>query len=926
MAEGPNGMDLATLGLRIDAREFRSEEEATERQLKKLDEAGRAVEDRMAGITRSTKEAAEASRTYGTALETEEERHTRIARQMEARFQADERQRAARQSRQSILAQQEAAANAVAEAKARADALERQFRLDLARIKEGQARQFITPQEAGEAGRQAAREFNQAIVGELDRSARTVSPTSRAGEDVFIELGGRIKNVDQAAQQASTAGLSRLNRSLASVARQAAGAHPAIGQVGYVLSSFAVGTAATTGILAGVAAIGFGIRKLTEDFRENREAVRESIEELERLRQERELRALGPGGELLGPTANVRAEIERLEEEFRRVASLDPSRGGVVGGALDVERLRDIHERILELRQLVSEGEAEIGEERDRAAEEEARRLEREAEERRKALEEQRRELEEFRMALAQGAGHIGIIDGVLPRLREQREEWRAARREVQRYREALGLPGVAAPITGGPQSGDPHGAAGRIFPFERVGGEDLSLRQIDQATRSLIGLADTAGILDGSARDAARGLSDLLGGLEGLRGAEAGFGQVLGALGVVSGVVGVFASVLGDGDRAEEERRRLDQERNALLRRNQATLEAIARRDGVTAAEFSATSQALEALQGQGILSGPDRFGVGLLIGQETGQSTGINPRLEGRARAELEAVLGPLGIGVEEFFDAIRETGIDFFTEDGRLIPESIDQIIAATRRYREEVERLEGIFVEELEVRRLFAQGRDEEAKAARRRLQEEEEIRQAREAGFSEETIAALEAVQAEERLAEARREATQIAERLRRAQQDLTLGPLSALNPVAAHEAARKDFELQLALALGGDATAAAGLPSAAQAALQTGQGVFASGPGYASLFDFVTGGLGDAAEIFEDQANVAQQALEAQQETSRQTGLVLERLDETYIITERLTTVMAAGLSENSRDNEEIRAEIRLLREEVRRGLEGASL
>src|SRR5262245_38236988 len=63
--------------------------------------------------------------------------------------------------------------------------LERQFQLAQARIKDGILRGFLTPQQAREAGREAALEYNRGLTQALDRGAAGGAFRGGAGQDLF---------------------------------------------------------------------------------------------------------------------------------------------------------------------------------------------------------------------------------------------------------------------------------------------------------------------------------------------------------------------------------------------------------------------------------------------------------------------------------------------------------------------------------------------------------------------------------------------------------------------------------------------------------------------------------------------------------------------------------------------------------------------
>src|SRR5688572_9822162 len=83
------------------------------------------------------------------------------------------------------------------QAKAYADGLEQQYRVEMARIREGQVRGFITPAQARAAGREAAVAYNQGIASAIDRAARTPGVfNGKDGRESYISLAGSMKNVD----------------------------------------------------------------------------------------------------------------------------------------------------------------------------------------------------------------------------------------------------------------------------------------------------------------------------------------------------------------------------------------------------------------------------------------------------------------------------------------------------------------------------------------------------------------------------------------------------------------------------------------------------------------------------------------------------------------------------------------------------------
>ena len=195
---------------------------------------------------------------------------------LEAQDAAAQREAAA--AREAATARQRGADQAAAMARG----LEEQFQLDMARIKEGQARGFISAEEARKAGREAAVAYNEGIIQAIDRSGGAVG----MGRERFVELAGSMKNVTQESWRAGV-GMGALRQTTASLAAQAAGAHPVVGRLASVVGGLALGSAMTIGVLGGLAAIGLAYRKITEDAREMRRAVDEGIAALKQLSEQR---------------------------------------------------------------------------------------------------------------------------------------------------------------------------------------------------------------------------------------------------------------------------------------------------------------------------------------------------------------------------------------------------------------------------------------------------------------------------------------------------------------------------------------------------------------------------------------------------------------------------------------------------------------
>lgn len=295
---------------------------------------------------------------------------TRLSAEEIERLEADF---AARQAARRGGQAAQSAAAARDEAIARGQALLRQLQNDEARIKLAQMDQLLNPREAAEAARISAEAYNRELRRVIAQGEAAGAFTGRQGQESFTQLAGTIRRLDTEARR-STGGLGRLNDSMVTVARQAAGAHPAVGRLVDVVGTFAIGTGAMVGVLAGLAAIAAAYRKITEDSREAKRAQEEAVEVIERLEGRRRTESFGPGAEAAEATAElVRQQEQRareLEELDRRIdqalAAQDETQAQIAASLIQRrERTQEEYDRIAAV---IEEGEAEVRRRVERAA------------------------------------------------------------------------------------------------------------------------------------------------------------------------------------------------------------------------------------------------------------------------------------------------------------------------------------------------------------------------------------------------------------------------------------------------------------------------------------------------------------------------------------------------------------------------------
>lgn len=586
--------------------------------------------------------------------------------------------------------------------------------------------------------------------GDILRAASDYDKLHQSVEDAHSEA---IKMNEAMVQTAETSnqsvqGLGRLNSTLASMARQAAGVHPVMGQLANIVGTFALGTAVTTGVLAGMAAIAFAIRKIGEESRTTKERNQELFEELRALGQDKlgaqapvAERALVAGLEsklrelvvrqLTARTAGV-AETFLLDREIQEVANqLGIARGGL---------------RVAEERYGIESFEGPIPDPLYR------RRLEEEA--RRIALNNSAFKLEDRlrddynalygggwfegrRGAESMGAGHqrtlsenVGIFGSRLAD--RERELDAAARKKAEAERELTKAreQANAALVMSLANVGRAYGG---------VTDQVLSLVSATLALSRMPGFRDgeTASLGDmargyGTAALTGIGFGVSTGNpfLGGAGGAAAGFAMAGPGGAIIGGVAGIVSGLIEQGDRAAAARVQWERTFKAFNQMFDTLTPLESNLQGATAF-FNQLVQATAAKEGVA-------FGAYL------------NSPEEARRYAE----------ELQNF------EGWDSAQRFGRALEALIPLWEANIEKAEELAAAEEARFAEDLDVRALRAQGSNEEADALELRLRQEREYQAAVEAGYDDATLTQLKYVQgleaeqlAKEELAETIRDVT-----------------------------------------------------------------------------------------------------------------------------------------------------------------------
>jgi hypothetical protein len=306
-------------------------------------------------------------------------------------------------------------------ARAQADALIAQFRLDQARIKDGMARGFLSPAEAQKAGREAAQGFNAGMVGVLDRGAASGAFRGKAGRELFTDLAGSIKTVGTESRRAGL-GIGELRESFGSVLAQAAGVHPIFGRISNVLGSFALGGTIMVGVLLGLTALAKAWQLVTDPAKKAKEAFEGALEAARSARLERETQG---DIDLIQQTEILKKERDRLIAEVQAEAAGTPELArrragralahlpGVTAGDIATQiaaetksiesNLQARRDRIAEINREIESNDLALADQRkkrlDDEAEEAKRALEKRLAEEKRVHEERMRLVEEWRVS-----------------------------------------------------------------------------------------------------------------------------------------------------------------------------------------------------------------------------------------------------------------------------------------------------------------------------------------------------------------------------------------------------------------------------------------------------------------------------------------------------------------------------------------------
>jgi hypothetical protein len=314
-------------------------------------------------------------------------------------------------------------------AQAAAAAMEQQYQKDMARIKEGQARGFLTAAEARKAGREAAQAYNQGMIGIMDKAALTPGALSgKTGGDAVTKLAGSLKSVD-AASGAAARGMGRAGYAMTSLARQAAGAHPATAQLSYALGGMALGSGVMIGVMAGTAALAIAWRKMTDEARNLKKAAEDAAAAVAKVARDRDTGGLT---DQIGRVEALGKQYSNLTEQIDRLKASPPEVTPDAEG--DASRQRVHTAKLLELEQQRAQAMASFQEALRQYSDANLERADRERKAEEARLEAAKRAAEEARRNRT--VTPIGIADGdrTVAMYRQLQNEAAKLRGEIRQF------------------------------------------------------------------------------------------------------------------------------------------------------------------------------------------------------------------------------------------------------------------------------------------------------------------------------------------------------------------------------------------------------------------------------------------------------------------------------------------------------------
>lgn len=667
-----------------------------------------------------------------------------------------------------------------------------------------------------------ARNATQLYARTLATVEEEIRGVQRANQELaeagFLKVSKAAREMTAAANATNPA-LNSVRASLTSTAAAAVGsAVPGLAQVTSVLGTLAIGTGPMVAILAGIAAVGFGIEHWRESAKKAKEEVDALFKRLDDLAKKQQQGIYGQTGADVktgqAELTRIAAEIRHLQEQAQRERAAG---GGLFqAGGVDV-RIRELRDEYNKKLAAVEAGERELG----RITREEAAKR---AEDAKRLADEERRQAEQLArdtqtvvdnamnpLIASLKATSVAYDKGAEAAIRFSRateDVYQSMRGGIK----AAPLPDLLPNVYGDNLFTLPSNAAAkqhademnRIFreSFGKIATDGLKSWQdmFDDILRGFSSLMAemereakrTGEQLGGSHKALQMGSAGIIGGIAGygvgsqvgsagggfFAGAGAGAlaGSAFGPWGaVIGGLTGAAGGLLGGAKAHQEAAQRLKEAADAF-RNQSASYIAGAQNNPVSSAlignqqQYEALATALRGLGESGAI-GPREFNAQSQALFDAMKQ--INERIKTDFLDDLthrfNSLQGAAGAYANALLDAEKAYQQDLKAADALALGEdTLAKIRAIHAQTLEDLRRAEEHRVQQIDaglaVRAAIAGGQDKYAEELRVRAQQEDELFRAQQDHWSDEQISRLKNVQALEDQKRALDEATAAAER------------------------------------------------------------------------------------------------------------------------------------------------------------------
>lgn len=672
----------------------------------------------------------------------------------------------------------------------------------------------------------------------------------------------------------SHGGIGRLNNALFTMTRQATGISPVFSQAADAVGTFALGVTQMTAVIATITAVAVAYEHFTaatKAAREEQEKYLATLREVDRMAE--------PGKELADALAAQRtqlANLDRQRKQFRAAAGIAfGGEGSELQAAANRKAADDLDKQYETLARLVKDGEEEILTIRANAAKDseknEAAYWGKVADNAKKSADEQ-----------------AAAAKKVVAALKEQREAMDAILRAQLRMLEvpSYSVEYRASTMRGGNLGGDRIGGVntagpgglmheyGAPPPASSYKGSGFNYGGAAYAAGTLLATGMAGSTVGGAASGALSGaaMGAMLGSV------VPGVGTAVGA--VVGAVGGLVKGLFDHGKKAKEAAELMKQAQTALdadiaartaaasgnkelaedIRRQTAAEKELAeaRKAGMSAASLAA----LKEVQIQEALAVERERATAASDAAAEAEKKLADAREAAIQRSEDWAVRAARATGRGDLADTL---ALKYGAR------REMNDLIASggTVQEQQQLGTLQWVEAQALQLE----QWKNEQIAAindaadAQIRELEEQNKTAATTLRVAEDQLRASE---------QSLRQLQQVVDSLGAFRDSLKLGGLTTLSPIDQLAEARRQFEALKTRALGGDATAAGGIPASAQALLEASRAVNASNTGYVRDYEAVLASVDQVQAQFADRATI-EEAIYA--ELQRQTVKAQEMIE-----------------------------------------------